>query len=93
LLRGEDRLAGRRGGWGVNILEDERNRIALLQWCLYGYSYAELLQSKELMEKESRKELFQFAGNVYYTARSVMPWQLKLHEIDRRSCKECFTPM
>jgi hypothetical protein len=31
LLRGEDRLAGRRGGWGVNILEDERNRIALLQ--------------------------------------------------------------
>jgi hypothetical protein len=31
LLRGEDRLDGRRGGWGVNILEDERNRIALLQ--------------------------------------------------------------
>ncbi len=31
LLRGEDTLAGRRGGWGVNILEDERNRIALLQ--------------------------------------------------------------
>jgi hypothetical protein len=24
-------LAGRRGGWGVNSLEDERNRIALLQ--------------------------------------------------------------
>ncbi len=24
-------LDGRRGGWGVNILEDERNRIALLQ--------------------------------------------------------------
>ncbi len=24
-------LAGRRGGWGVNILEDERHRIALLQ--------------------------------------------------------------
>jgi hypothetical protein len=23
-------LAGRRGGWGVNILEDERDRIALL---------------------------------------------------------------
>jgi hypothetical protein len=31
VLRGEDRLAGWRGGWGVNILEDERNRIALLQ--------------------------------------------------------------
>ncbi len=31
LLPGEVRLAGRRGGWGVNILEDERNRIALLQ--------------------------------------------------------------
>jgi hypothetical protein len=31
-----DRLAGRRGGWGVNILEDEKNRIALLQWSLYG---------------------------------------------------------
>ncbi len=30
-VAGEDRLAGRRGGWGVNILEDERNRIALLQ--------------------------------------------------------------
>jgi hypothetical protein len=28
-------LARRRGGWGVNILEDERNRIALLQWSLY----------------------------------------------------------
>ncbi len=28
---GEDTLAGGRGGWGVNILEDERNRIALLQ--------------------------------------------------------------
>jgi hypothetical protein len=28
---GEDRLAGRRGGWGVNILEDEKHRIALLQ--------------------------------------------------------------
>jgi hypothetical protein len=26
----EDRLAGWRGGWGVNIFEDERNRIALL---------------------------------------------------------------
>ncbi len=37
LLRGEDRLAGRRGGWGVNILEDERNRIALLQWSLYDF--------------------------------------------------------
>jgi hypothetical protein len=24
-------IAGRRGGWGVNILEDERHRIALLQ--------------------------------------------------------------
>ncbi len=24
-------LSGLRGGWGVNILEDERNRIALLQ--------------------------------------------------------------
>ncbi len=32
---GEDRLAGRRGGWGVNILEDERKRIALLLWSLY----------------------------------------------------------
>jgi hypothetical protein len=31
LLRGEDTLAGRRGGWGLNILEDERNMIALLQ--------------------------------------------------------------
>jgi hypothetical protein len=29
---GEDTLAGRRGGWGVNILEDERHRIALLQY-------------------------------------------------------------
>jgi hypothetical protein len=28
---GEDTLAGRRGGWGVNILEDERHRIALFQ--------------------------------------------------------------
>jgi len=28
---GEDTLAGRRGGWGANILEDERHRIALLQ--------------------------------------------------------------
>jgi hypothetical protein len=24
-------LAGRRGGWGVNILEDKRNRTGLLQ--------------------------------------------------------------
>ncbi len=24
-------LAGRRGGWGVNILEDARHRIGLLQ--------------------------------------------------------------
>jgi hypothetical protein len=28
---GEDTLAGWRGGWGVNNLEDERQRIALLQ--------------------------------------------------------------
>jgi hypothetical protein len=28
---GEDTLTGRRRGWGVNILEDERQRIALLQ--------------------------------------------------------------
>jgi hypothetical protein len=27
-------LAGRKGGWGVNILEDERHRIALLQYNL-----------------------------------------------------------
>ncbi len=32
-------LAGRRGGWGVNILEDDRNRIALLQWSLYAVLY------------------------------------------------------
>jgi hypothetical protein len=31
LCWGEDTLAGRRGGWGVNILEDERDRIAILQ--------------------------------------------------------------
>jgi hypothetical protein len=31
LLRGEDTLAGRRRGWGVNILEDARHRIGLLQ--------------------------------------------------------------
>jgi hypothetical protein len=30
-LGGEDTLAGLRGGWGVNILEEERHRIALLQ--------------------------------------------------------------
>jgi hypothetical protein len=30
-VEGEDTLAGHRGGWGVNILEDERHRIALLQ--------------------------------------------------------------
>jgi hypothetical protein len=28
---GGDTLAGQRGEWGVNILEDERHRIALLQ--------------------------------------------------------------
>jgi hypothetical protein len=28
---GEDTLAVRRGGWGVNILEDETYRIVLLQ--------------------------------------------------------------
>jgi hypothetical protein len=28
---GGDTLARRRGGWGVNILEDKRDRIALLQ--------------------------------------------------------------
>jgi hypothetical protein len=28
---GEDTLARRRGRWGVNILEDARHRIALLQ--------------------------------------------------------------
>jgi hypothetical protein len=28
---GEDTLAGWTAGWGVNILEDERHRIALLQ--------------------------------------------------------------
>jgi hypothetical protein len=27
-------IAGRRGGWGVNILEDERHRIGLLQYNL-----------------------------------------------------------
>jgi hypothetical protein len=27
----EDTLAEGKGGWGVNILEDERHRIALLQ--------------------------------------------------------------
>ncbi len=32
-------LAGRRGGWGVNILEDERNRIALLQQNMYSVLY------------------------------------------------------
>jgi hypothetical protein len=30
-LYGEDTLARGRGGWGVNILEEERDRIALLQ--------------------------------------------------------------
>jgi hypothetical protein len=31
LLWGEDTLARKRGGWGVNILEDEKNRIGLLK--------------------------------------------------------------
>jgi len=31
LLEGEDTLAGAERGWGVNILEDERHKIALLQ--------------------------------------------------------------
>ncbi len=30
MLLGEDTLAGRRGGWGINILEDARHRIGLL---------------------------------------------------------------
>jgi hypothetical protein len=30
-IGGRYTLAGGRGGWGVNILEDERHRIALLQ--------------------------------------------------------------
>jgi hypothetical protein len=30
LLRGEDTLAGRRGGWGVNILEDARRHSSVL---------------------------------------------------------------
>ncbi len=34
---GQTRRAER--GMGVNILEDERNRIALLQWSLYGLIY------------------------------------------------------
>jgi hypothetical protein len=34
------------GGGGVNILEDERNRIALLQWSLYDYHH---------WEKENRR--------------------------------------
>ncbi len=29
LLRGEDTLAGRRGGWGVNVLEDARHSSVL----------------------------------------------------------------
>jgi hypothetical protein len=34
LLRGEDTLAGRRGGWGVNILEDARH-CSVLYICKY----------------------------------------------------------
>ncbi len=30
-------LAGRWGGWGVNILEDASHRIGLLQYSLYGF--------------------------------------------------------
>jgi hypothetical protein len=30
LLWGEDKLDGRRKGWGVNILEDDKNSIGLL---------------------------------------------------------------
>jgi hypothetical protein len=51
LLRGEDRLAGRRGGWGVNILEDERNRIAPLQWSLYGFLDIFLRKDKHTVER------------------------------------------
>jgi hypothetical protein len=34
LVRGEDTLAGRRGGWGVNILEDARHS-SVLYICKY----------------------------------------------------------
>jgi hypothetical protein len=38
LLRGEDTLAGRRGGWGVNILEDVRHSSVLyLYRILFAY--------------------------------------------------------
>ncbi len=32
LLRGEGTLAGRRGGWGVNILEDARHTVGLASY-------------------------------------------------------------
>ncbi len=45
LLRGEDTLAGRREGWGVNILEDERNRLPSCKICTLCDYYSESPQT------------------------------------------------
>ncbi len=35
LVRGEDTLAGWRGGWGVNILEEDARHSSVLNICKY----------------------------------------------------------
>jgi hypothetical protein len=49
LLRGEDRLAGRRGGWGVYILENERIRLPSYSKICSMYSVLYTIQFKRLI--------------------------------------------
>ncbi len=45
-VRGEDTLAGQRGGWGVNILEDVRHSSKYFVVLLVGVTMASHLSSE-----------------------------------------------
>jgi hypothetical protein len=47
---GEDTLARQRGGWGVNIWEDARHRIGLLQYNLSTVARVDFNQSGSIEE-------------------------------------------
>jgi hypothetical protein len=66
-VAGKDTLAGRRGGWGVNILEDARHTVAL---------YSTYSDSSLVLGLVLRNLVLKISVNTGFLIRNTLSWPL-----------------
>ncbi len=81
LVRGEDTLAGWRGGWEVNILEDARHSYVLYIRKCFGHAPVCTANNFGLMY--SRKSHNSFPNFIYIVPKSFMVFCQELHNPKR----------